>query len=318
MPEPETSIDMTDETPIGDGPDALMASRRGLRDLAALLALPAMWVDHDPADIAAGLIGVLFSMLGLESAYARFNDPTGRPALERWRPVGPCPPIEFASILALAPARERGAVTTSVSTPSGEDAIRVTHMPLTLPGVDGLVLVGSSRADFPTDHELHLLRVAAGQAMISIHTARRLEGERAARLAAEKALERRNVFLARLAQDLERPLAALAVHAAEARQFAGKADNRSEPTTEPADPPAYAAVPLLAFPTRLTRRETEVLGLLAQGMSNKEIAGVLWLSDRTVERHITSLYRKIGVERRSEATSFALRHGLVRTGMDGT
>ena len=63
-------------------------------------------------------------------------------------------------------------------------------------------------------------------------------------------------------------------------------------------------------PAPLTRREIETLGLLAQGLSNKEIAGVMWLSDRTVERHITSLYRKIGVARRSEATAFALRHGL--------
>ena len=63
-------------------------------------------------------------------------------------------------------------------------------------------------------------------------------------------------------------------------------------------------------PIPLTRREIETLGLLAQGLSNKEIAGVMWLSDRTVERHITSLYRKIGVARRSEATAFALRHGL--------
>ncbi len=54
-----------------------------------------------------------------------------------------------------------------------------------------------------------------------------------------------------------------------------------------------------------------MLGLLAQGLSNKEIAGVLWLSERTVERHFTGVYRKIGVERRSEATAFALRHGLV-------
>ena len=54
-----------------------------------------------------------------------------------------------------------------------------------------------------------------------------------------------------------------------------------------------------------------MLGLLAQSLSNKEIAGVLWLSERTVERHITGLYQKIGVERRSEATSFALRYGLV-------
>ena len=50
--------------------------------------------------------------------------------------------------------------------------------------------------------------------------------------------------------------------------------------------------------------------LVAQGLNNREIAGVMWLSDRTVERHITSLYRKIGVARRSEATAFALRHGL--------
>jgi DNA-binding CsgD family transcriptional regulator len=60
-----------------------------------------------------------------------------------------------------------------------------------------------------------------------------------------------------------------------------------------------------------------VLGLLAQGLSNKEIAGILWLSDRTVERHITGIYRKIGVERRGDATAFALRHGLVVTAAHG-
>jgi DNA-binding NarL/FixJ family response regulator len=57
-----------------------------------------------------------------------------------------------------------------------------------------------------------------------------------------------------------------------------------------------------------------VLGLIAQGMSNKEIAGSLWLSERTVERHITGLYGKIQVHRRSEATAFAIRQGLVEAG----
>ena len=70
--------------------------------------------------------------------------------------------------------------------------------------------------------------------------------------------------------------------------------------------PLQLRAPLL----HLTRREIETLGLLAQGLSNKEIAGLMWLSDRTVERHITSLYRKIGVARRSEATAYALRHGF--------
>jgi DNA-binding CsgD family transcriptional regulator len=65
-----------------------------------------------------------------------------------------------------------------------------------------------------------------------------------------------------------------------------------------------------AYPAGLTRREAEVLGLLAAGHSNKEIAAQLFLSERTVERHITTVYRKIGTRRRTEAMAFALRHGL--------
>jgi DNA-binding CsgD family transcriptional regulator len=66
----------------------------------------------------------------------------------------------------------------------------------------------------------------------------------------------------------------------------------------------------LAYPAGLTRREAKVLGLLAAGRSNKEIAAELFLSERTVERHITNVYRKIGTRRRTEAMAFALRHGL--------
>jgi DNA-binding CsgD family transcriptional regulator len=65
-----------------------------------------------------------------------------------------------------------------------------------------------------------------------------------------------------------------------------------------------------AYPAGLTRREAAVLGLVAAGRSNKEIAAQLFLSERTVERHITNVYRKIGTRRRTEAMAFALRHGL--------
>src|SRR5215217_2612938 len=64
------------------------------------------------------------------------------------------------------------------------------------------------------------------------------------------------------------------------------------------------------YPAGLTRREAQVLGLLAASHSNKEIAAELFLSERTVERHITTVYRKIGTRRRTEAMAFALRHGL--------
>jgi DNA-binding CsgD family transcriptional regulator len=76
-------------------------------------------------------------------------------------------------------------------------------------------------------------------------------------------------------------------------------------TQTPAGPRATAA-----YPAGMTRREAEVLGLLAAGRSNKEIAAQLFLSERTVERHITTVYRKIGTRRRTEAMAFALRHGL--------
>jgi len=61
---------------------------------------------------------------------------------------------------------------------------------------------------------------------------------------------------------------------------------------------------------RLTKRETEVLRLLAAGRSNREVAERLVLSERTVEHHIASIYRKIGAHSRVEATAYALRHGL--------
>ena len=305
----------------GDGGDSLGTSRRELRDLAALLVLPTMWVDHDPAYIAVGLLGVLFSVLRLESGYVRFDDPTGGPALERWRPDGPRMQIALEPLVAAAPARERGVVTVSIAMPSGDGSIRVTSMSPSLPGEDGLVLVGAHRTDFPTERELYLLRVAVGQATISIHTARRLASEQAARVAAEEALQLRNAFLATLAHDLMVPLTALSEWAAQAHAFAAEAEQNgslalsgvaatSPPNTSGASK-AESGVSALTSPARLSRREAEVLGLLAQCLSNKEIAGVLWLSERTVERHITSLYRKIGVERRSEATAFALRHSLV-------
>ena len=65
-----------------------------------------------------------------------------------------------------------------------------------------------------------------------------------------------------------------------------------------------------AAPAGLSRRESEVLRLIAAGRTNREIAEALFLSVRTVERHITNVYAKIGARGRADATAFALRHGL--------
>ena len=60
----------------------------------------------------------------------------------------------------------------------------------------------------------------------------------------------------------------------------------------------------------LTERECEVLALLANGRSNREIAASLVLSERTVARHITNIYAKIDARGRADATAYALKHGI--------
>lgn len=65
-------------------------------------------------------------------------------------------------------------------------------------------------------------------------------------------------------------------------------------------------------PIQLTQREMEVLQLLAQGLSNKEIARHLTVSPRTVNFHLDNIYSKLGVSSRTEAVIYALRRGWTR------
>jgi ATP/maltotriose-dependent transcriptional regulator MalT len=67
----------------------------------------------------------------------------------------------------------------------------------------------------------------------------------------------------------------------------------------------------LRNPGRLTARELEVLGLVAQGLHNGEIADRLYLSQRTVDTHVSAILRKLDVRTRSHASAEAVRLGLV-------
>jgi DNA-binding CsgD family transcriptional regulator len=76
----------------------------------------------------------------------------------------------------------------------------------------------------------------------------------------------------------------------------------------------YAPDALAAQPERLSHREVQVLGLVAAGYSNQEIADTLVLSVRTVERHLGHVYDKLGVggkSARAVATAYGIGHGLV-------
>lgn len=66
-----------------------------------------------------------------------------------------------------------------------------------------------------------------------------------------------------------------------------------------------------ALPDGLTEREAEVLRLVAGGLTNKEIAAALCLSDKTVARHLSNIFVKIKVSTRAAATAFAFERGVV-------
>jgi len=61
----------------------------------------------------------------------------------------------------------------------------------------------------------------------------------------------------------------------------------------------------------LTEREKEVLGLLAAGKTNKEIAGALRIAENTVKNHLKNILEKLHLENRVQAATFALREGLL-------
>ncbi len=62
----------------------------------------------------------------------------------------------------------------------------------------------------------------------------------------------------------------------------------------------------------LTPRELEVLTCITQGKSNKEIAALLYISEKTVKNHLTNIFRKIGVEDRTQAALYAVKNRLVK------
>jgi DNA-binding NarL/FixJ family response regulator len=66
-----------------------------------------------------------------------------------------------------------------------------------------------------------------------------------------------------------------------------------------------------SYPGGLSAREVEVLRLVARGMTNAQIAGKLFVSPRTVNWHLGSVYRKLGFSSRAEATRFAAEHDLL-------
>ena len=81
------------------------------------------------------------------------------------------------------------------------------------------------------------------------------------------------------------------------------------PVGGPPAPESQPASP--ARPGGLTRREVEILRLVAEGHSNSQLARMLWVTEQTVKFHLSNVYRKLGVANRTEASRWAQVNGLL-------
>ena len=70
------------------------------------------------------------------------------------------------------------------------------------------------------------------------------------------------------------------------------------------------------LPEGLTEREAEVIALVAAGRTNREIAGALFISEKTVARHLSNIFTKLGLPSRTAAAAFAFEHGLASHGSE--
>ena len=64
-------------------------------------------------------------------------------------------------------------------------------------------------------------------------------------------------------------------------------------------------------PAALSPREVEVVRLVAEGKTNRAIAGELYLSEKTVDRHLSNVFAKLGISSRAAATAYAYEHALI-------
>jgi two-component system, NarL family, response regulator LiaR len=174
----------------------------------------------------------------------------------------------------------------------GAEAVRQAHlltpdvvlMDLLMPGMDGIVATAAIRRELPESEVLALTSVLEDASVVG-----------AVRAGA----------IGYLLKDTEADALCQAIKAAAAGQVQ---------LTPKAAARLMQAISAPEAPEALTERETDVLRLLAQGQSNKEIARNLHNTEQTIKSHVSRILAKLGVQSRTQATLYAIRTGLVSPG----
>jgi DNA-binding NarL/FixJ family response regulator len=153
----------------------------------------------------------------------------------------------------------------------------ITLMDLQMPGMSGIDAISAIHGEFP-DARIIILTTYSGDSQVS---------------RALKAGARGYLLKGMLRQELLETIRA--VHAGRKRVSAEVANEIAEHATDDV----------------LTRREIDVLRLIAEGNANKEIAGRLSLSEETVKGHVQNVLAKLGANDRTHAVTIALKRGMI-------
>jgi DNA-binding NarL/FixJ family response regulator len=181
----------------------------------------------------------------------------------------------------------------------------VVLMDLRMPGVDGVAATGAIRRDHPATRVVVLTTYADDESVLAA-----LSAGASGYLTKDASREdiRRALEAAAAGHAVLDPRAQTTLLAA-ARAVAPPP--RQDPAIGDRQDPEVAASPSGPPPDGLTAREAEVLGPIAAGLSNHEIANRLYVSGATVKTHVNRIFAKTGSRDRAQAVAYAHRHHLV-------
>jgi C4-dicarboxylate-specific signal transduction histidine kinase len=172
-----------------------------INDLISVLALPAIWSGSESSHILGTLLDVLVTMLRLDFAYARLATADNAPPLEVVRRGdyrhSSTQAQQFVESFNHWLRDDQAAARCVIPDPAGEGEVFIAAFSLGLQQDAGMLVAGSRRADFPTEVERLLLRVAANQAGIGLQEARRSdEQKRTAEILEQRVAERTSLLTA--------------------------------------------------------------------------------------------------------------------------
>jgi PAS domain S-box-containing protein len=185
-----------------------------INDLISVLALAAIWSGSESCQMLGTLLESLLAILRLDFACARLNDSIDGSPIEVVRLAQrqhPCAqPQEVGRALGRWLSGDQTASRFVIPNPAGEGEVAIASFSLGLQDEVGVLVAGSRRADFPTDIELLLLRVAANQAAIGLQEARRSGDQKRVAEALERRVAERTSQLTAVNEELRRSQAYLA------------------------------------------------------------------------------------------------------------